>query len=196
MATKKAIDAAAGKALDGESAAMIYEGLNITQLCQLLDMNDKELKPKMVRGGVEPCGTRQGYPIYRVKDVLPFVVKPGYDIEEYIKKMHHNELPKMLTKEYWAGQRSRQDFLERAGQLWRTEKVVEKVGEIFKFVRMSITLLTDALEREMEVTEKQRTIIKNQCDGMLNELYQMIQENFANDEEDREQLHQGEDESL
>lgn len=196
MATKKAIDAAAGKALDGESAAMIYEGLNITQLCQLLDMNDKELKPKMVRGGVEPCGTRQGYPIYRVKDVLPFVVKPGYDIEEYIKKMHHNELPKMLTKEYWAGQRSKQDFLERAGHLWQTEKVVDKVGEILKFVRMSVTLLIDALEREMEVTEKQRTIIKNQCDGMLNELYQMIQENFANDEDDREQLHQEEDEGL
>ena len=70
MATSKTIAAVAGKGLDHESAAMIYEGLNITQLCQLLDMNDKELKPKMVRGGVEPCGTRNNYPIYRVKDVL------------------------------------------------------------------------------------------------------------------------------
>lgn len=204
MATKKsALETVAGRALDGESAAMIYEGLNMSQLCQLFDMNDKELKPKMIRGGVESCGIRAGYPIYRVKDVMPFVVKPGYDIEAYIKKMHHNELPKMLTKEYWAGQRSKQEFLEKAGNLWPSEKVVEKVGEVYKLVKMNMTLLVDAVERQSELTEKQRAIIKGQADGLLNDLYRTIQDNFASDAgaaEERElsdeQLHEAEDDSL
>lgn len=204
MATKKsALETVSGRALDSESAAMIYEGLNMTQLCQLFDMNDKELKPKMIRGGVESCGIRAGYPIYRVKDVMPFVVKPGYDIEAYIKKMHHNELPKMLTKEYWAGQRSKQEFLEKAGNLWPSEKVVEKVGDVYKLVKMNMTLLVDAVERQSELTEKQRAIIKGQADGLLNDLYRTIQDNFASDAgaaEERElsdeQLHEAEDDSL
>lgn len=195
MASKKTIEAMAGR-LDTESAAMIFEGLNQTQLCQLLDMNDKELKPKMVRGGVEPCGTRNGFPIYRVKDVLPWVVKPGYDVEEYIRKMHHNELPKMLTKEYWAGQRSKQEYLEKAGNLWPTEKVVEKVGEMLKLVKMSATLMVDSVERSVELTDKQREIIKTQTDGMLNQIYRAMLENFAIDEVSDEQLQEEEDDTL
>jgi hypothetical protein len=186
----------AGRWLDKESAVMLYEGLNMTQLALLFEMNDKDLKMKMTRGGVESCGTRNGYPIYRVKEVMPFVVKPGYDVEEYIKKMHHNELPKMLTKEYWAGQRSKQEFLERAGDLWPTDKVVEKVGEFFKLVKMNVTLTTDAVERQVELSERQRTIIKNQMDGLLNDLHRAIQETFKGNDDDGELQQTEDDETL
>lgn len=172
----------AGNTLDKESNAMIYEGLNMSQLEVLLEMDKRDIRDKLERGHVGPCGTRNGAPIYRLKDVMPWVVKPNYDIEAYLRKMHHNELPKLLTKEFWAGQRSKQEYELKAGNLWPTSKVISEVGELFKLVKMSALLAVDAVERQVELTELQRGIIKGIMDGMLIDLHASIQEKFKGGE--------------
>ncbi len=184
MARTNATDLRSGKSLDNESQLMVYEGLNQSQLEIILEMDKRLLRAKLIEGNVQPCGTRNGSPIYKLKEVLPWVVKPAYDIETYIRRMHHSELPKHLTKEFWAGQRSRQEFELKAGNLWPTEKVIEKVGEVFKLVKMSTLLTMDTVERQVELTEKQRAIIKEIMDGMLAELAKTIQDKFSSDSED------------
>jgi hypothetical protein len=92
--------------------------------------------------------------------------------------MDHKDLPKMLTKEFWAGQRSKQDYEEKAGLLWRTEKVVQEMGELFKLVKMSTLLMSDAVERQAELSDRQREIIKTLTHGMLDDLVKRIEEKF------------------
>jgi hypothetical protein len=118
-----------------------------------------------------------------VHDVAPYLVRPAYDIEEYIKRMNHTELPKMLSKEFWAGQRSRQEFLLKEGDLWPTAKVVENAGEVLKIVKMSARLMLDAVERQTELSERQRGIIKSLTDGMLADAYREMVKRFKNKQE-------------
>lgn len=175
--------AEAGRALDEESQGMIYEGLNITQLEIIMEMDKKTIREKLFKARVQPSGRRNGADIYKLTDVMPHLVKPAFDIESYIKEMHHNDLPKMLTKEFWAGQRAKQDYEEKAGNLWPTEKVVEAVGELVKIVKMGALLTTDTVERQVELTPQQRTIIKNMMDGMLLDLNRAVHKRFAGDED-------------
>src|SRR5690606_38995371 len=103
----------------------------------------------------------------------------AYDIEEYLKRMHHNDLPKHVTKEFWAGLRSRQEYETRAGNLWPTSRVVEVMGGIMKLIKMSARLMSDQVDRQAELSDRQRQIVKSQADGMLEEAYRTILEAFS-----------------
>lgn len=172
--------------LDAESQAMLYEGLNLSQLGIAFRMDHRVLVEKL--HGVAPSGKRNGVPTFQIHEVAPHLVKPIYDIESYIKRMNHADLPKHLTKEFWAGLRSKQEYELRAGDLWPTEKVVEKVGELFKLVKMSLLLATDAVERQTELSSRQREIIKDLMDGLLEDLHHQVttefQENDAQEDDD------------
>jgi hypothetical protein len=162
---------------DDTTRAILYDGANLSQLGQLFRMDHRSIVAKIHT--CKPIGTRNGADIYAVHEVAPFLVKPAYDIETYIKKMHHNDLPKMLTKEFWAGQRSRQEFEQREGNLWPTDRVVSVIGEIMKLVKMSIRLNADAVDRQAELSDRQRGIVKALGDGLLETLYATVIEKFA-----------------
>lgn len=162
---------------DETTRAILYDGANLSQLGELFRMDHRSIVAKIHK--CKPCGTRNGVDIYAVHEVAPYLVKPAYDIETYIKKMHHNDLPKMLTKEFWAGQRSRQEFEQREGNLWPTERVVEAVGGLMKMVKMSVRLMADAVDRQAELSDRQRQIVKAQGDGMLEELYRTVLDTFS-----------------
>lgn len=170
------------KGLDAESAAMIYKGLTMSQMMQLIGIDRRDLTKKIEAAGIKPSGMRSGFPIYSLKEVLPHVVKPLYDVEAYLRQMNPQDLPKHLSKEFWAGQRSKQEFELKAGQLWSTEKVVSEVGELFKLVKMSALLAMDTVERKVELSDEQRLIIKRLMDGMLIDLHQTIVEKFSSKE--------------
>lgn len=170
------------KNLDEQSQVAIYHGLNISQMSKLFEMDRRDLIEKIERHGIKPTGKNGGHAIYKLKEVMPAIVKPMYDIEEYLKRMHHNDLPKHLTKEFWAGLRSRQEYELKAGNLWPTEKVVSEVGELFKLVKMSALLATDTVERQVELSEEQRKIIKDIMDGMLRDLHKTVIDKFSTKE--------------
>jgi len=170
------------KGLDAESAVMIYKGLTLSQMTQILGVDRRDLTKKIEAAGIKPSGMNRGFPIYSLKEVMPHVVKPFYNVEEYLRNMNPQDLPKHLSKEFWAGQRSKQEFMLRDGQLWSTEKVVSEVGELFKLFKMSALLATDTVERKVELSEEQRLIIKRLMDGMLIDLHQTIVEKFSSKE--------------
>lgn len=169
---------------DAETEAMIFQGANITQIAKLFHMDRRDVTPKIL--DVPQCGTRGGYPIYFIHEVAPHLVKPIYDIETYIKRMHHNDLPKHLTKEFWAGALAKQKYEEEAGDLWRTDEVVEKLGGVFKKLRMTMLLMGDAIERETTFTDKQRDMLSAMVDGALNKMADSLVHNptVKNDEEE------------
>lgn len=163
--------------LDVESEAMLFQGVNITQLAKMLKMERRDVTPKIQE--VTPCGERNGYPIYELKEVLPYLVKPLYDVEAYIRRMHPSELPKLLAKEFWNGMKAKQDYELREGELWPTEQVESVISESYKLIRMSLLLIPDALERESTLTDHQRGRIMEMIDGALNEMASTITAAFG-----------------
>lgn len=186
------------RSLDDDSASAMYEGLNQSQICTAFRLDARTVRQKL--HGVEPCGIRNGSKVWGIWKCAPYLVKPNMDVEAYIKKMHHNELPKHLTKEFWAGQRARQDFLLKEGDLWPTTEVVKKVGELMKLMSMSMKLLADTVDRQAELTDKQRRIIIAIVDSTQDDLVKQVVENFSHEPKQAPQLpapsHDEEDEEL
>lgn len=177
--------------VDEESRLALYEGLNISQLTKLFRQDYRSIQEKITAAGIKPVGRRHNADIYAVHEVAPYIVKPVFDAEAYIRKMDPRELPKMLSKEYWAGQRSRQEYELRAGNLWPTEKVVSEVGELMKIVKMSTLLMLDGVERQTELSDRQREMIRSLAHGMLDDLVKRIEEKFKPTPQDADgQLHQ------
>jgi hypothetical protein len=183
MATKPESAAVAGRPKqDDESTAVIYQGASQDQLMRLFKLDHRTAKRKLMearQGGVVPVTRRSGTDLYAIHEVAPYFCKPVFDPAEYMRNMDPRELPKMLSKEYWAGQRSRQEFEEKAGLLWKTEKIVEEVGELMKLVKMSALLMMDAVERQTELSDRQRGLIKSLTHGMLADLMQRVNSKFV-----------------
>lgn len=163
--------------IDMASRGILYEGANLTQLAQLFKMDFRTVSAKM--HGVPADGTRGRSAIWRIDTAAPHLVKPVYDVEAYMRNMSHNELPKMLTKEYWAGLRSRQEYELKAGDLWPTAEVVKKVGDLMKIFKMTVRLFMDAVDQQSQLAPKQREIIKQLSDGLLEETNHQVVKHFS-----------------
>lgn len=163
--------------LDQESANIIYEGANISQLCALFACDDRTLRDRM--HGIQPVGKRYNAVIYKVSEVAARMGKMSEEqVDQAIRRLNHADLPKALTKEYWAGQRSRQEYELKAGDLWPTAKVVSEVGEMVKALKMELDLLTDAIERQTEMTTKQREIAVALIDGAKSNMLKRLRDKF------------------
>ena len=165
------------KSLDDRSQEMLFEGLNLSQLGLAFNMDIRAVQQKL--HGVAPSTVRHGSKVWLLADAAPYLVKPKVDVETYIKSMSHSDLPKHLTKEFWAGQRARQEFMLKEGDLWPTPMVVENVGELMKVMAMALKLLGDTVDRQAELTPKQRKIITEIVDATLKDLVRSVEERFG-----------------
>jgi len=166
------------KVIDDETQLALYSGLTVSQLARAYGVDPTDLRQRLA--GIRPAGDRNGMPLYKLKDIAPVMWRPTEkQIDDRMHHLHHSQLPKTLTKEYWSGKRSKQEYQIRAGQLYSTSRVVESVGELLKMVRMNLTLMSDTVERQVELTERQRRIIKDVTDAALTELRRAIIEKFS-----------------
>lgn len=148
----------------------------MSQLGHLFRTDAKTL-PRRLRG-IRPSSTKSGTNYYDIRTAASRLVKPGYSIEQYLQRMHPNELPVGLMKEFWAGQKSRQSFEIQAGDLWQTSQVVETLAEAFKDARMTILLSPETIERETGVTDPQRRVWRRIADGLIDDLREALVKKF------------------
>lgn len=164
-----------------EARNQMFQGVSISDMVVIFRLDKRTIQTRIA--DVQPCGKRRNFPIWQIRDVAPYLVRPAGDIEEHIRRMRPNDLPSLLSKEFWNGQRSKLRYLEETGQLWRTDKVVEALSRVMKTVRMNLLLLPDALERKTALTDKQRDEVRQAIDGTLEELRDALTSEFEDDEE-------------
>lgn len=159
-----------------DEKSALYEGVSVTTLSQLFHMDKKKVSRLLV--DVKPAGRRRGYPIYKIADAASrLAVPPDEKIVESLRHVPMNKLPVHLQKEFWDAARSRQTYERDAGDLWRTEDILDVLTEILKGVRTSVTLFVDAVARETELTEKQRALIEQLADDLLENMHNQITTN-------------------
>lgn len=164
-------------ALTREDESILFEGANLSQLGILFKVDHRVLKEKM--HGIRPVGKRYNAEIYDIAEVATRMGKlTDEQVDAAMKRLNHADLPKMLSKEYWAGQRSKQEFLLKEGDLWPTGKVVEEVGEMVKQLKMELDLLSDGVERQVELSDRQREIVKQLVNGAKMNMLLRLKEKF------------------
>ena len=156
-------------------------GLPATTLARVFGLTNDRARERLV--AAKPSAMVGGRPVYRIRDVARLFVKPNADdIAMVIAKTSARDLPPQLQKDFWAAQEARQKYEERAGNLWRSEVVAEAFMEVFKTIRMTMNLMADAVERETDLSPKQRGIVIGITDDLLAEVSRKLLENpaFAN----------------
>lgn len=148
-----------------EEAKVIYTGATASQLATIFGMTPQEVN-KRIGGRVTPSVPGKA-PRYLIRDAAPFLCNPVFDIEEFLKNMTPSKLPPMLQDAFWKAQNNRQEFEENQGDLWRTSRVVEVLMSVFKVIRMTALMFQDTVERQAELTPKQRQIIIELSDGLI-----------------------------
>lgn len=173
-------------AKDPESHAAIYKGVTATQLATVFGVTDN--KVGSIIGNLKPCGVgNRGAALYKIRDAAQYLAQrdiSAEDLADTIRRMHPSELPLLLRKEYWQAEKLKQEYEIKAGDLWSTAQVIEYVGEFYKLVKMSAQLMSDSVERTTELSDRQRALIKQSTDGMLEDLRGRIEKTFANREKD------------
>lgn len=166
----------------------------MSQIAQMFETDAKTLPQRMK--GIIPAGKRNGYKVYKIREAAGRLVKPGYEIEDYIRQMSPQELPPLLGKEYWNGQRARLAYEREIGNYWKTEDVIALFAVLEGGVRQTMILLVDDIEREEGLTDGQRRAFRRITDAAINlfkeKLTEAFKEYYADREDDRDQ----DDESL
>lgn len=163
-----------------DSRLTIYEGATQSDLASMFRMTPKTVKARLAEAGLRPKGTRGGYEIYEIKEAAPLLVQPPADIVDRVLRMHPNDMPKMLAKEYWMSRNHMLTVKQREGDLFTTRSVIDLAGDAFKTLRLSLMLFSDAVEREVGLTEEQRAIIERLVESALNDMRERLVDAISN----------------
>src|SRR5690606_1139483 len=74
----------------------------------------------------------------------------------------------------WNAKLKQQRFEEKAGELWRTSRVIEVISDVLVDLRSRLTLIPDDAERTAGVTRDQRRKIAEIIESIQEDMYQSI----------------------
>jgi hypothetical protein len=148
----------------------VFSGVTVTWLSKVFGIDPSDVKKRL--GECPPLHRRKAGYVYSLPIAARYLVKPVFDVQKYLSTMKASELPNGLQKDYWDAALKRQKWEENAGQLWRTEAVLEVLGEAFKSIKFSMQLWADNLDRVTGLTDEQRKLLIGMVDGLQDEIYQ------------------------
>lgn len=157
---------------EGEVDDNVFAGVTRTWLADVFRMDPTTVKKRLANCPTK--GKRGQFPVYDLALAAQYLVPPRVNISEYLKSMRPNDLPPILQSAYWDAQKKRQDWELNAGELWKTEKVVETLSDTFKLIKTSVMLFADTVEQEHGLSEAQRDTLAKMCDGLMDDIHNSL----------------------
>lgn len=160
-----------------EQVQFVIEGVSKSVLGKIFGVNRSTVVDKLK--GVAPDGNRGGYPIYKIPHVAPILMAVGSKTTE--GGVDPNDPSTMLPdmrKDYWDAIAKEQKAKELLGDLWPTEKIIGMCGEAFKIIKLQIQLFEDTVNRQSELSIRQREVIVELADDLLNQVREKLVEDL------------------
>lgn len=152
----------------------VHAGVTVGWLSQVFNMDPTSIKKRLA--DCPPLHRRKAGFVYDLKTAAPYLVKPVFDVNKYLRGMKPNELPPQLRKEYWDASLKQQAWEENAGDLWRTKNVLEVFSDTFLMMKSTMQLWTEDLERIDGLTSDQRATVVRLVDELQNEIHRNLVE--------------------
>lgn len=147
----------------------VMKGVTIGWLAQAFGLNHTQVKNKLRE--CPPLRAYRGGFVYDIRVAATYLVKPRFNIEEFIKHATVHDLPARLQKEFWGAKQARLSYEEEAGHLWRSDKVMEVYGKIFLLVKSMHQQWAAKLETTVGLSDAQLSLLTKLIDELQNELY-------------------------
>lgn len=150
------------------SEFLLY-GVSVQQLCRIFRMTRQGVENKLRNLRPIELGSH-GNPVYDLAEASSYLIDPKVDMEEYLRSIKPEKLPDHLRETFWNAKLKRQRFEENAGDLWRTKKVMEVVGELLLDFANKLNLIPDLVERQTGFSPEQYRLIRSIVDGIREEM--------------------------
>ncbi len=135
----------------------LTKGFSINQLAELFEMDRRTVTDRL--RDTEASGIRGGHSIYKLLDAAPKLLGTEGSLKSHMASARE--------KDYWDAQLKKQKFEENAGDLWRTDKVIEVFAQVFKQFREAVVVFIDGLEHESGLPPEIIANAKTFGDGLL-----------------------------
>lgn len=157
----------------GRDAQIFQRPMSATFLATMLGMGPRTVQKKLAE--CPPIGQARSAPLYDFRQALPYLVSPkANDIKAMIKKLGVHELPQSLQKDVWDARLKEQQWRERAGDLWRSEAVMEVFGDTFQALSSTMKLWTDQIAEENDLPNEVRDALMTRVDGLQKMLHERL----------------------
>lgn len=144
--------------------------VTVTFLMDVFGMDRRIIKHRLLN--LAPIGNAQGNnPLYDFRQAAAYLVKPVGNLAEQLKSFRVQDLPSHLQAPYWDAMLKRQKYEQVAGNLWRTEDVLDVLGEVFMRIRDSLQLWPETLAESTDLSDEQRAILIQMVDGLQTEIH-------------------------
>ena len=151
-------------------SAMLLYGVSVQQLARLFRLTRPGVEKKLRNARPIDLGSH-GNPLYDLADAASYLIEPKIDIEEYLSMIKPERLPDHLRETFWNAKLKRQRYEEKAGDLWRTAKVMEVVGELLLDIGNKLNLIPDRIERMPGLTPEQYRLVRSAVDAVREEVF-------------------------
>lgn len=149
--------------------------VSVTKLMLLFRMDRATVKKRL--SDLDAVGTHRGQdPLYDFLQAAKRLVEPTFDAKAIIKKMRPQDLPAELQQTFWAAQKSRQAYMERAGELWHTDDVMRVFSETFQTIKTTAQLWAGQLEAEYDMPVAVRKDLIEATDALMDSVYEALVE--------------------
>lgn len=162
--------------------AIFAKGVSVSFLCKVFRMSPSTVREKLAKctpipgSGNDGSGKQQSFR-YDLAEAASYLVKPSLTTDQVLAAMKSSDLPPSIQQQFWNAQLRRQEWEERAGELWRTDKVREVLGTTFQTMKFTMQLWIDSIELKTKVTDKQREVLQELVDGLQREIYKALVDN-------------------
>lgn len=144
--------------------------VNVTFLMNVFGMERRTIQVKLLN--LAAVGHERGNtPLYDFRQAAAHLVKPIGNLAEQLKSFRVQDLPTHLQAPYWEAMLKRQKYEQVAGNLWRTEDVLDVFGEVFIRIRDSLQLWPETLAESGDFTDDQRAKLIVMIDALQEEIH-------------------------
>lgn len=158
-----------------QNATTLLTGVPIPTLIRIFRMGRGTILEALKNVNPVKLG-HNGAPYYDLAEAASYLVAPNVDVATYIARMDPSALPEQLRSAYWDAKLKRQKYEAQAGHLWRSEDVMDVLGETFKIIKDRTQLFVDTLENTTGLSDANRATLNSMVDTMLDEIQQKLVE--------------------
>jgi len=145
-------------------------------LALVFDMDPATVKKRLLT--VKPVGfvgsgvqTRK---LYDFKEACSYLVEPKIDLDAYIKSLDPAKLPNHINKMFWEAQRIRLKFMLEAGQAWRTEDVLARLGDACMLIKDRVQLWAETMREVCKLDDEQYARFVQMQNDLQNDLHALL----------------------
>lgn len=155
---------------------------SIARLAEEFGMGRDTVSKRLAQANVKPDGKRNGYPVYRLRDVCPVLLNSSAYDEDGIPDPR--TLPPDMRKAWYQSEIARLNVEQTTGQLIPAAEAETQYAELVKGLVQFLDTLGDQLERDCALLPEQVERMNESISQQRQALYDRLLQAEADDEGD------------